>query len=65
MAGPDLCDRFYEMLNQLSDVAALRQRLRELASVLRCAVLENAGPTRSEASQHAVRTSPSPVATAA
>ena len=46
---PDLCDRFYEMLNQLSDVAALRQRLRELATMLRCAVLENAGPTRSEA----------------
>lgn len=46
---PDLCDRFYEMLNQLSDVAALRQRLRELATMLRCAVLESAGPTRSEA----------------
>ena len=31
---PDLCDRFYDMLGQLSDVAALRQRLAELAMLL-------------------------------
>lgn len=34
---PDLCDRFYEMLSQLADVPALRQRLRQLAVLLRSA----------------------------
>ena len=36
---PDLCDRFYEMLLKLADVSALRQRLRELATLLRSATL--------------------------
>jgi len=31
---PDLCDRFYETLGQLPDVAALRQRLNLLATLL-------------------------------
>ena len=31
---PDLCDRFYAMLNKLPDVAALRQRLGQLATLL-------------------------------
>jgi predicted phosphodiesterase len=34
---PDLCDRFYTMLNQLADVPALREQLRRLAVVLRAA----------------------------
>lgn len=40
---PDLCDRFYEMLHGLADVAALRQRLRELATLLRSASLTASG----------------------
>lgn len=32
---PDLCDRFFEMLSTLPDVAALRQRLWQLAELLR------------------------------
>ena len=40
---PDLCDRFYEMLHGLADVAALRQRLRELATLLRSARLATTG----------------------
>jgi predicted phosphodiesterase len=42
---PDLCDRFYEMLSDLADVPALRQRLRQLAVLLRSAELD---PTRSK-----------------
>lgn len=34
---PDLCDRFFEMLGTLPDVAALRQRLWQLAELLRAA----------------------------
>lgn len=43
---PDLCDRFYDTLLSLPDVTALRQRLRELASLLRQSELD---PTRSPA----------------
>lgn len=39
---PDLCDRFYEMLNQLADVPALRERLRQLAVLLRACETEPA-----------------------
>ena len=39
---PDLCDRFYEMLNQLADVPSLRERLRQLAVLLRSAETEPA-----------------------
>jgi predicted phosphodiesterase len=34
---PDLCDRFFDMLAQLPDIAALRERLAELATLLRAA----------------------------
>ena len=39
---PDLCDRFYEMLSELADVPALRQRLRQIAASLRSAEINPA-----------------------
>lgn len=42
---PDLCDRFFEMLRLLPDVPALRERLWQLATLLRAAERELAAST--------------------
>lgn len=42
---PDLCDRFYDVLSQLADVPALRERLRRLAMLLRAAEVDPARST--------------------